>query len=186
MIRWQARAARLTLHLSGLVLPERGGDWLRAMEHEFAYIPQPQRLSFALGCLFTTLIERVRFMTRMPPLPIVPGLIAAAALCFGCAVTGATLLHAAPAAGGLLMFVSALWAVMFFAVQDQNAALVWRLGFFGVFLYAALGIANYAGLPALESAPRLNRALAIEGVVQFGAAMIAASIPWFWRKPDAA
>ena len=186
MMRWREIAARIALHLSRRVLPERGGDWLRAMEHEFAYIPQPQRLSFALGCLFTTLIERVRFMTRLPPLPIVPGLIAAAFLCVICVATGSALLSTAPAAGGFLLGVSMLWAVMFFAVHAQNAALVWKLGLFGVCLYAALGIATFARLPALEDNTAFFRAISIEGVVLFGAAMIAAAIPFFWRKPDAA
>lgn len=173
--------ARALLRLAGWAMPQRHGDWLRAMLHEYPHIPADQRTAFARGCLCTALVERIAPMTGTPPLRIVPGLFGAALLTVLCLANGVTYLTSAPVVGGFLLLAGCLWLALLLAVQAQTARGVARIAMVGALLYGAIGALALAGLPAFLLNAGMLKALALEGLILFATVFAIAHIPYFWR-----
>ena len=172
--------ARILLHLAALAMPAGRGDWLRAMVHEFPHVPAAERLAFARGCLFASLLERIRPMTATPPLRIVPGLFGAALLTVLCVANGARLFAVDPVVGSFLLLAAVLWLAVLVTVQLQSAHRLARLAVVGALLYGALGALSLAALPAFVENAAMLRALALEGLVLFAVAFAVSQVPWFW------
>lgn len=112
---------RLLLRLARLTIPDNRLEWLHAMEAELDHVPIFQHRAFAWGCLLTSAQERIKTMTRIPPLRIIPGLFAAAVMVILCLANGIRMFADAPVVGGILIAAGALWIAVWAAVHAQSS-----------------------------------------------------------------
>lgn len=176
----------LLIRLARLTAPDHRADWLHAMQAELDHIPVSQRRSFAWGCLQTSVQERIKNMTRIPPLRIVPGLIIAAMFSVVCLATGLSLFSSTPVIGGTLIVAGTLWIAVYSAVHAQSSERLAKFAVAGLAFYAAIGLASLAGAPAFTGNAAFFGALSLEGIILFTTVLIIAHIPFFWESAKAA
>ena len=177
--------ASLLMRAARRAMPAGKAAWLNAMASELPHIPQAERSAFALGCLKTSLSERIRTMTATPPLRIMPGLFGAALLVVLCLANVVKFLGGAPVVGAFLLMAAMLWLAILIAVQQQSARVVAQCGVVGALLYASVGLLSLSGLPAFAADGAFLQALAVEGLVLFAAVFAIAHIPYFWAMRGA-
>lgn len=172
----------LLVRLARLTAPDHRAEWLHAMQAELDHIPISQRRDFAWGCLQTSVQERIKHMTRIPPMRIIPGLFAAALMVVLCLANGIRMFADAPVVGGILIAAGALWIAVWAAVHAQSSERLAKFAIAGLAFYAAIGLASLAGAPAFTGNAEFFGALSLEGIVLFLTVLIIAHIPFFWER----
>lgn len=174
------KSTQLLLSLAKALTPESRREWLSAMQHELPHIPVGERFDFAIGCLTTSIQQRIKTMTQFPPLRIVPGLIGAALLIVLCIGNGVRLISDAPVLGAFLLGAGALWIAVYAVVSAQERHRLASLAVAGIALYAALGILSLIGANAFSENAEMFTALSVEGIVLFVIVLIVSRIQFFW------
>lgn len=172
------------LAMARILAPEKRREWLVAMAYELPHVSEAEQTQFALGCLITSIEQRIQTMTYFPPLRIVPGLLAAAFLTILCIGNGIAFLSDSPVVGALLLSAAMLWLAVYSVVSAQESERLGKLAFAGIAFYGAIGLASLAGIPAFSGNAELFGALSIEGMMLCAAVFVVSRIPFFWASGE--
>ena len=175
---------KLAMRLAVYVAPKHRADWLCSMEQELDHVPPDEMQAFATGCLKVSCFERIKNMTTIPPLRIVPGLLASAVIALLCITSGVRFFSDAPVIATFLLLASVLWLFVYGAVYRQSSQLLAKAAISGLVFYTAIGLLGLMGAPVVETNSGFVTALSVEGLVMFAAVFVVARIPYFWAAPQ--
>lgn len=178
------KIAMILLALARSFAPVTRREWFEAMAWELQHVPERERIPFTFGCLITSIQQRIQTMTHLPPLRIIPGLLAAAFLSVLCLGNGVAFISDAPVIGALLLSAAVLWLGVYSVVSAQENERLAKLAIAGIAFYGAIGLASLAGLPAFSGNAAMFGALSIEGIALCAAALVISRIPFFWAQAE--
>ncbi len=166
------------------IMPASRREWADAMLHEFDHIPASERLAFAIGCLKSSVLERLHSMFTSRDILFLPALAGSALLALLCLINGFRLGSEDGAVGAVLILLAAVWSATYLAFLFRSKVNAIRAALTGLIVYTAIGLASWSALPGFATNAAYFEAVAAEGIFLFLTTLTLVMLPILWpRQP---